>query len=100
MGGGRADAHVGTGLGDDHLRRSYLNAGDGADQLSEDTKGLHHHLQPSGQISDGLAALVDGVEIHRAKKARWSLNRAGQHLDQLVASSRLEALEVGPTSRL
>jgi hypothetical protein len=62
--GGGEDAHVAAGLGHDHLRGPHPDPGDGADQIGEGAKGLHHHLDPGGQVRDGLTALVNGIEIH------------------------------------
>jgi hypothetical protein len=52
VGGGREDAHVGSGLGDDHLRGPCPDTGDGADQVGEGAKGV------SGRLM--LQALIDG----------------------------------------
>ena len=64
MFGGGEPGHVRAGLGDDHVGGQSADAGDGADQLPEALKGLDHHLDPGGELVDGLGVLVDEVEVH------------------------------------
>jgi hypothetical protein len=45
---GREDAHVGAGLGHNHLRASFPDPGDGVDEVAEGAKRLDHHLDPGG----------------------------------------------------
>ena len=54
MRSGPEDAHVGPGLGRNHLA-SNSDAGDGADQVAKRPKRLDHHLDPA--VSSVIARL-------------------------------------------
>jgi len=56
-------AHVRAGLGDDDISGVSTNAGDGADQVPEATKGLDHHLDSCREFVDGGSVLVDQVQV-------------------------------------
>ena len=50
--GCREDAHVGAGLGDDHVGDAGADSRDGAGQVPEGLKGFDHHLDPGGELID------------------------------------------------
>src|SRR6476619_2986932 len=56
-------AHVRAGLGDEDISGVSTNAGDGADQVPEATKGLDHHLDSCRELVDGGSVLVDQVQV-------------------------------------
>lgn len=55
--------HIGTGLGDDDIGGEATATGDGADQVPEAAKGLHHHLDPLGERVDGRGVLIDQIRV-------------------------------------
>ncbi len=54
-------AHVGAGLGGDHVGDQGADPGDGGDQLPEPAKGFDHHLDPAGMFLDRFGVPVNQV---------------------------------------
>ena len=62
--GCREDAHVGAGLGDDHVGDAGADSRDGAGQVPEGLKGFDHHLDPGGELGDRDVMVVDQVQVY------------------------------------
>ncbi|EUA85382.1 transposase IS116/IS110/IS902 family protein [Mycobacterium ulcerans str. Harvey] len=65
---GRKFGHVGSGLGDHDVGSESTDAGDGADQIPEAAKGLHHHLDPLGECLDGAVCWSIKFRCMRPKR--------------------------------
>lgn len=61
--GGEA-AHVGTGLGHDHVSSGDADAGDGDDQVSGRQRRFHQLLDARGHRRDRLVVLVDQADLY------------------------------------
>ena len=81
--GGGEPGHVRAGLGDDHIGGQGADPGDGADQLPEALKRLDHHLDPGGELADGLGVPVDQVQVHPGQEGVVLAETAVQGLGQL-----------------
>ena len=83
MPGSREPAHVGVGLGDDHVGDQDADPGDRDDQVPGAAKGLHHHLDPGCEFLNSSGVLVDQVQVHPGQERVVFGEPAGQGLDEL-----------------
>ena len=67
---GGESGHVGSGFGDDYVGGATADAGDGADQVAEATKGFDHHLDSIGELFYRRGVLVDQIQVHAGQKRR------------------------------
>jgi hypothetical protein len=80
--GAREPAHVGAGLGDDHVSDQHADPWDRHDQVPGAAKGLDHHLDPGGEFGDGVTALIDQVQVHPGQEGVVLGEPAGEGLGQ------------------
>ena len=83
VGGGRELGHVGAGLGDDHVGDEGRDPGDGDDQVPGAAKGLDHHLDSGGDLVDGVAVLVDEVQVNAGQEGVMVAEAAGECFGEL-----------------
>ena len=65
----REPGHVGAGFGDDHVGDAARDPHDSDEEVSGAAKGFDHHVDPVGEVLDGIGVLIDRSRCTRAKNA-------------------------------
>lgn len=81
--GGRELTHVRACLCDNDVRSTGADSRNGADQVAEATKLLHHRLKPLCQLVDHRSVLIDEVEVNSGEERVMVVEATDHGLGQL-----------------